>query len=1373
MTPLDVTKDIDEAAEIDPFAEFAKPKLEADPGDDPFAQFVKPEGAAAPDAPKKPLSWGDYARAVEQGATLGFGDEVNALARSIFGGDTYEKALEDERGRLAELRKQKPFLTTGLELAGGFALPGLGYAKAVSSAPTALGKIWQGTKYGAGFGAVGGAGAADPQSEGFADALGERFEGAKRGAATGAAFGTVLPAGIMAGTGVARGIRDTLSPTLARLNGGAQAAGDRIIANQLDRAGRTVDDLEQRLADQDHARRFYSNSYAEDALAPVDLDPSLQKLAGSAVRASPEAENTASQFLFARQSGQTPRGPDMSPDTGIPHRAPFSAPVEGQPMGQYERVRDALKRAFNIKDTDFHGHGANAHRTNEAILDAARKEADQLYGDANAAASGVDLRPAYTPIVQNWLARAEQENIVVGNAIHDAIKSFQNRAGDFHADLTHFDRSKQYLDGVIEGLVESPVGRNRYLGGLLNQFKKEMLEAVDNVPTVGPLYKTARGAFGDRMQMREALDMGRMALKEDSNIVADQFAALTPGQQKLFRLGLLDAVDVLARTKGRTEDITNIFKSPRVEELIGSAIPRSKAGDVFADRPQRFGSYLSNEKSMVSTRNEIFGNSKTQPRAMDDSAFAVQTLGGLIDQWKRNPSLMNIAMESFTTGLNKLFGYREDAANAIAKRLFTADPAKRQEALDAIRQSMGQNNFGRLMNFIEEQQRALTGSVAAEGAKTNVEESLRGGIGPRYDELGRPRQASGGRVEGKDMTRKGYDDGGSVWSPDDTLALLERMYGVEPGSPPSARSRAGLGAETDELRSYEPSRGENWALGLRETLGEPGERLGPAARFLGDNATVPAEIATSMAKQPVRAGEAWAKTIEEPSLTHLGNAVAQTGAIVPTGRGAQAMIGGAGLALGDAARRDLGISPFDPAVAASKKKEAAATVAPLPGLTPEQMKEYIDARTKIERGAFRTGAERRMLEDVVRNFQAASRDFVAKNQDVTRQAEAEKGASERAEYDRQVAEGEGAFDKEMKRDYRFTDTNLGEAWRDLGPLGPAIGGIGVGGLARLASPASKYAPYAWGATSGLLTGNAPLIADSIWAPTQNPEKQAYKAKVQKIPPTHPRKAEWEELAYGTKLPDENPVRKAAADEFHDYPGVARRTGMAMAEGALGAGVGKHAIDATSRLKGPRRGDLEGGPEGGLPKAPATLGDRADVPALPSPAPVPQTPSAAPQRPSATLGEAPTAATAPRPKPQSKTTSQPSPAPQDTPPLPAAAQRARAAPSGPPERPSRKKFVPIKGNLHREVPTGRYAGPQGRRFKPKEVAAPEAASAPKKALPAPKAPAAAPAPDLGKAFTQSRSQIESGNIDGVIDTISRQSGVDAKEVRSQLMKWLDQ
>lgn len=524
---------------------------------------------------------------------------------------------------------------------------------------------------------------------------------------------------------------------------GAQDRAAQMIADQLSRSGRSVDDLRGMLAKANEARDFGPPSLAQNALAPVDLDEGLQRLAGSAARQHPEAANIGQAFISARQTGLTPpEGPHAAAAMGLPTRPAFANPITGAqaqrslgssfetpkdqfvPMGQMERVRDALKRSLRIRDEGHHGHLDNAYRTEQAIVREGKLEANQLYGEMRAASQGYDIRPHIQPVIDKIAIQVQSPDMgpTTAKLLRRALTEFTTGTGanrQLVSSLNAFDEAKRAVDAIIETAARA--GNNnvgRILRGTPENpgLLRELLDAVDGIThnNVGPVYRSARGAFSSNTELREAIDLGRKAFRENSDVTADHFASLSgTTEQKLFRLGLLESFEQHMGRQKRTADVTQAFDNPRVQDLLSTVVPRSEDGSAaFATRPERLGRFLDNEKRMIKTRDVVRGGSTTARNLADDEAF--ETLSTLVDQFRTIPSAWSIGIRAIEYALDKAFGMRAETAKALAQMLFTAEPARRAEVLARVSSRMGPERMLRFNAALQEAQQATAGAITAQ-----------------------------------------------------------------------------------------------------------------------------------------------------------------------------------------------------------------------------------------------------------------------------------------------------------------------------------------------------------------------------------------------------------------------------------------------------------------------------------------------------------------------------------------------------------------------------------------------------------------------------------------------------------------------------------
>jgi hypothetical protein len=694
---------------------------------------------------------------IGQGTLLGLGDEGMALLRSL-GDETYDEALVDERAKIEAFRKENPKAALAAELAGSFVTPGLGIAGGAIKAGANVGrlaKIGQGVKIGGGYGAAYGAASSEGgDGDLFEQAL-ERGEGALKGGAIGAAFGAALPVATGVVGGAYNKAKDFAAPAIARYTKGVDDAADVVMTQRMAEAGDTPQALRAQIEEAKRVGTFYgggrSASRTNTPLGIADLSPAMQKLAGSAGRSSDEAGARAEAFIGTRQTGVTPKNEAavrFADEGGVIHRNPL-APLarDAAPAGQYERVKDALTRSMTLEDKDFHKFGENAYRTEQAMMASLKTEADKLYGEARTAAQNFNVQPVIRPVVEKYAD--ELLGLPIGEAtlVKRALRQFTTGNGQLVTSLEGFDKAKRVVDGLI--------GRARTSGDknserLLTQIKNDMIAAVDAAPGYGDKYKAARNYFSSQMEMKDAIDLGRQAFKENSDVVADQFRGLTEGQQKLFRLGLIESFEANIGRKKRTNDVTQIFETPRVQDLLRVVVPRTetatgrvKKGAVYADRPERLADLVGNEKTMVLSNNKILGNSATAGRQMDDAKFTRQGLGQMITNLRTGGGITGVVLEGAATGLNKIFGMREDVAAEVARRLFTANP----QQIEAILQRLERASPQKAAMFYEFLSRVSAGTGAAIAGQTG--------------QAAANTEPKGRTLEGQTPYRRRFDDQGN------------------------------------------------------------------------------------------------------------------------------------------------------------------------------------------------------------------------------------------------------------------------------------------------------------------------------------------------------------------------------------------------------------------------------------------------------------------------------------------------------------------------------------------------------------------------------------------------------------------------------------
>lgn len=476
---------------------------------------------------------------------------------------------------------------------------------------------------------------------------------------------------------------------------GPEAAAYQHLANRLSEAKVKPGELGQRLE-----RSDVDSVAGPSALGLVDLDPSLQRLAGSVVRQSMDGSNRGQRFVAGRQTGITPLE-GMPDNSGIPTRQ-FMEPGNAidPPAGQFERMRENVRSALNVPPR-------SAYRTDQDLVMTQKTLSQQNYGEAYTAANGVNIAPVIDGVLSKWSAIANDPGQLrpIAKVIEKAVNTFTTKAGTV-SDLERFQTAKELLDEMISGYLKSPVGRNRRLGGELNKFKNELLQAVDSIDDIGPKYQNARGVFGSVAEMRSALDSGRSALKEGAEVSADAYRNMSPGEQQMFRVGLADATERIMAAQKRGADVTQIFQKPAVQELFMEVSPQ--------DQATRLGRNIQTENTMTRTNNEVFGNSKTQQRQADDEAF--NQMGDAIEALRNTRSATDAGFKVVKSIIERVAGFRGDTASELAAKLFTADRAELDTIIRQIEARLGPSRAEHFRSMITRYSASLARQQAASAA---------------------------------------------------------------------------------------------------------------------------------------------------------------------------------------------------------------------------------------------------------------------------------------------------------------------------------------------------------------------------------------------------------------------------------------------------------------------------------------------------------------------------------------------------------------------------------------------------------------------------------------------------------------------------------
>lgn len=172
------------------------------------------------------------------------------------------------------------------------------------------------------------------------------------------------------------------------------------------------------------------------------------------------------------------------------------------------------------------------------------------------------------------------------------------------------DAGKKGLDAIIESEGRDEYGRLNQYGRAVDQVRRSFLSEVDRV---NPDYAAARQSWSGHSASLDAVKLGKNITRLNPEQIAEDFAALTPGDQEFARLGAADAlVERIAKTGFGGDEAKAVVKN---EWAKGQLKPLFRTEADF----QRFVDSVTAEREMFETKRVITGNSETAPRQAEDA----------------------------------------------------------------------------------------------------------------------------------------------------------------------------------------------------------------------------------------------------------------------------------------------------------------------------------------------------------------------------------------------------------------------------------------------------------------------------------------------------------------------------------------------------------------------------------------------------------------------------------------------------------------------------------------------------------------------------------------------------------------------------------
>ena len=618
---------------------------------------------------KEELSLGDSlaggARAVGQGLSLGFGDELEAGLRTGFGflGD-YDKTVEDVRGNIKDFREENPLTSLGLELGGGLLTGGLGAGRVAGTALgrniiNKVGTTGFGGAVGATEGAIAGAGSAEGD-------LGDRAVGALAGGALGGAFGTALPSVINLGS---KALNRGAYAVGLKSDDAVQKGADQKALQAFNRAKLTPDDVQKSLDD----------AVIPDTIIADVGGEATRKLSRASANVSGDGADIATKALDERQLGL---GDQIADDVGN---------VLGGNKSSLEAIEEIAERQ-KLNANDDYDKAFNLNGKPVTV------SSEKLKGFAN------------LPAFDEAFDQARNLAKLDGFSFPDKINDFSKQA-DFSLKELHY--IKMGVDEVLglakRGNSKTSIGKGLQRG--LNKKRAEFIEIIDNAsPKVNgkSAYQTARSKFAGDARMAEAVEEGEKFFKYKPEELDRIIGKMSASEKEAFRIGVADALrSKVETTKDMADAGKKIFGNKRQRNQLKATFPDTKSFELFEKRmTERI------NQTTTRARTGVNQGSRTAPLTEDIADIgteALQTVGtrGII------PTALNIGQKLLDGS-----AMPSKIGSKLAPDLFSTDPAVQRAFLNRLKnlsQSEQQNlirsarNMARATGTIGNQLGLLTG----------------------------------------------------------------------------------------------------------------------------------------------------------------------------------------------------------------------------------------------------------------------------------------------------------------------------------------------------------------------------------------------------------------------------------------------------------------------------------------------------------------------------------------------------------------------------------------------------------------------------------------------------------------------------------------
>lgn len=610
------------------------------------------------------------------------------------------QAMEQTRAMQAAMDRQRPGLSTALQLGGGvagglaalpLAAPVAGAAPVSMAGQAAFG-FGTGAALGAAEGAVSGAGAANG---------GDRASGAATGAMVGGALGGVLGAA---------------TPVVA--------SGISWIAQNL--KGRDYRQISKALGIDRQAAKVVANALRFDDLATAEQ---ALRRAGKDAMLADAGQGLAGQLDIAMSA--TPEA------AAIGRKA-----VDSRVARSYQRLTAALDATLGKPEGTRAIGKSIASRTaaqRAAAYDRAYASAIDYAGNAGRAIEGVlsrvprdTLSRAIKEANEAMQARGARNLQIMAQVGEDGSVAFREMPN-----VEQLDEIKKALQAIAQSETDAVTGKISSAGRRANMLASDLRTAISDAV---PDYDAAVKLGGDKIAEENAANLGRKLLSPSTTreTVREVFGATPSKEERLAALrGLRSQIDeTLAQVQAAFSDPnTDIREAAKLVKSMSSRANKEKVAMVLGrSRAEVLFRALDQASAFFETRSMVAANSRTAARQAGQRAMDQITAPGPLGELAQGrPVAAAQSVVRAATGMTPeaMQLVRDKNYVQIARALTSIRGPEAENALRFVRQAIeGQPLKTEQANAIA---RVLSASGALTAYQAGTQYQLRSGnaLAPR------------------------------------------------------------------------------------------------------------------------------------------------------------------------------------------------------------------------------------------------------------------------------------------------------------------------------------------------------------------------------------------------------------------------------------------------------------------------------------------------------------------------------------------------------------------------------------------------------------------------------------------------------------------